>query len=296
MRPEQEPRTIPRPVPELEAEREVDFGRYARMILARWWLVAAAVALGALAGYLVSLGGGDVYQARTTVYLGQPLSPAGGAQIQSLATNPATVNQIVRSDAVVQRVAAEVGVPANRLQRGISTKPVTGGDTARRAGQNPLVEISVRGPWRQGTAQAANLLAAAVVKEVSGYVDVKIDALNEQLENQNTELASIERRLDALQGAIERGDGLSSVERLQLLSLAGFAEQRRGQLLDERTQTRTLITLAETVERSKPITRAAAVKVPAKSQRSSILVGALIGLLAGSLLALLWDRLRARPV
>jgi uncharacterized protein involved in exopolysaccharide biosynthesis len=294
MRPEHEAApAIPRPLPELEAEREVDLGRYAQKVLARWWLVAAAIALGALAGYLTSVGGGEVYQAKTTVYLGQPLSPAGGAQIQSLATNPATVNQIVRSEAVVRRVAGEVGVDPARLRRGISTKAVVApGDAARRTLQNPLVEISVRGPWRRESAQAANLLAAAVVEEVSGYVDVKIDALEEQLANQNRELSSIERRLRALEGAIERGN-LSSVERLQLLSLAGFAEQRRGQLLDERTETRQLITLAQTVERSTPITEAAAQKVPAKSRRSSIVVGALIGLLAGIALALLWERLAA---
>ena len=298
MRPEHEPqhepaRPIPRPLPDLDAEQEVDFGEYARRLLARWWLVLAAVAVGALAGYLTSLGGGEVYLARTTVYLGQPLSPTGGAQIQSQATNPATVSQIVRSDAVVQDVAEEVGVPADQLRGGIATKPIAGDATARRIGQNPLIEISVRGPWRTQTAEAANLLAAAVVDEVSGYVDVKIDSLKEQLAGQNSELASIDRRLAELQGAVQQRN-LSTVERLELLSLIGFAEQRRGQLLDERTQTRQLMTLAQTVERSQAITKAAAVKVPAKSPRSSIIVGAFLGLLAGAALALLWDRVRGR--
>ena len=295
MRTEHEPPpSFARSLPDLDAEREVDFGRVGRTILSRWWLVAAAVALGAIAGYLASRGEGDVYQARTTIYLGQPVSPSGSVQITSLATNPATVNEIVRSDEVVQDVAREVGVPPARLRRGISTKSLAVSDPARRQAQNPLMEISVRGPWPgENTADAANLLAAAVVEKVSGYVDVKVDSFREQLDAENRELASIDRRLATLQRAVA-GHELSSVERLTLLSLIGLTEQRRGQLIEERTDTRQLITLAETVERAAPITEARAARVPAQSPRSGILVGALIGLLAGAALALLSEPLLGR--
>ena len=55
-----------------EAEQEVDFGRYVRLVAARWWLVVAGLILGAVIGYAVSLGGGQRYQATATLYLGQP--------------------------------------------------------------------------------------------------------------------------------------------------------------------------------------------------------------------------------
>ncbi|HET9666165.1 MAG TPA: hypothetical protein VFP09_05400, partial [Desertimonas sp.] len=58
---------------EPDAEQEVDLGRYWWRIVGHWWVVVGAVVLGAVIGYLVSLGGGTVYQARATVYLGQPL-------------------------------------------------------------------------------------------------------------------------------------------------------------------------------------------------------------------------------
>ena len=293
MRAEQEPRAIAPARQDVDAEREVDFARVGRTILGRWWLVVAAAALGGLLGYVASLGGGDVYQARATLYLGQPVSPTGGAQIQSLATNPATVNEIVRSEAVVHDVARKIGVSPQRLRRGISSRSLAVADPARRLPQNPLVEISVRGPWRERTAEAANLLAAAVVKQVSEYVDVKLDTFREQLRSQNRELRSIGRRLAALQRAAE-GRGLEPVERLTLLSLIGLAEQRRGQLLNERTDTRQLITLAETVERSDTVTEARAVRVPAQSPRSAVVVGALLGLLVGGALALVWEPLVAR--
>jgi hypothetical protein len=266
-------------------------------VLSRWWLVAAAVALGALAGYVTSVGGGDVYVARTTIYLGQPLSPTGGSQIQSLATNPATVNEIVRSESVVADVAARVDVPPGRLRQGIATRSIVVADPARRATTaNPLVQISVQGPWRGRTADAANLLAELAVQEVSGYVDAKIDALEERLAAENRELTSIDRRLDEIQRTVA-GGGLTPVERLTTQSLIGFAEQRRGQLLGERTDTEQLLTLAETVERGKQVTKASAARVPAQSPRSAMIVGALVGLLAGLALALLWDRFagRGRP-
>lgn len=295
MRTEQETsRSLARPLPDLDAEREVDFGRLARTILARWWLVVAAAAAGALVGYLASLGGGDVYQARTTLYLGQPISPTGSVQIPSLATNPSTVNEIVRSSAVVADVAERVGVDPGRLRRGISTKTLaTTGQATARQQQNPLIQISVRGPWRERTAEAANLLAAAVVTEVSGYVDAKVRALEQRLDAQNRELASIDRRIDELQRAAG-ARGLPRVERLTLLTLMGLAEQRRGLLIEDRTDTEQLITLAEEVERAAPINEARAARVPAQSPRSSILVGVLLGLLVGAALALLWEPLVAR--
>lgn len=282
------------PLDELEAEREIDFGRVGRTVLARWWLLAAAVAVGAIAGYLASLGGGDVYIARTTLYLGQPTSPSGNAQVQSRATNPAIVNEIVRSESTVREVAQEVGVQAGRLRNGIATRPLAAaaGTTARQ-GQNPLVQISVRGPWRDETARAANLLADAVVAEVSGYVDAKVSALEDRLDSQNRQLEDIERRIEAHERELARAR-LTGLEELTLLNLMGLAEQRRGILIEDRTDTEQLLTLAEEVERASQVSEAAAVRVPAQSQRSSIVVGALIGLLAGLALALAWDPLFGR--
>ncbi len=291
MRTEHEPpRVAAPPRPELDAEREIDFADLGRRIARRWWLVLAAIVLGGLIGFLTSLGGGDVYVARTTLYLGQPTSPAGSTQVPSLATNPSTVNEIVRSEAVIQDIAGEVGVRPGQLRRGISTKTLTTtGSTARQQQQNPLVQISVRGPWRDKTAPAANMLAAAVVTEVSGYVDAKVDALEQRRESQTRELTSIDGRIDELQRAVANR-GLSTIERLTLLNLMGLAEQRRGILIEDRTDTEQLITLAEEVERARQVSQARAARVPAQSSRSSIVVGAFLGLLAGLLLALLGPR------
>jgi capsular polysaccharide biosynthesis protein len=285
-----------RRAPALDDEREIDFGRLARRILARWWLVVAAVALGAVVGYVTARGSGEVYLARTTIYLGQPLSPAGSAQIQSLATNPATVSEIVRSDEVVNAVADEVGVKPAALRRGIATRQIVpaGISATSRANTNPLVQISVRGPWGGSTtADAANALAEEVTTRVSAYVDTKAKALEERLESTNRELASLDTKIDRLNKSAAAGGPDANTN----LILASLAEQRRGQLIEDKTDVETLLTLAENVERGKQVTNAEAMRVPAKSSKSAVVVGALIGFLVGIVAALIWDPLarRARP-
>jgi capsular polysaccharide biosynthesis protein len=265
-------------------EEELDLREYGRTVGARWWLVLAAVVLGALIGWLLAVGGGDVWRARTTIYLGQPIAPTGEAQIQSAATNPSTAGVIARSDEVVEEVAAAVGVQPGKLRAGISTRAIEGAIT--RLNQTPLVEISVRGPWgREQVAQAATLVAEAVVVRTSGYVTGKIAALEERLAAQEDELASLDGRI----GQLEQGGG-----GLEVVGLLAVLEQRRGQLRTERADTQEALAVAQNVEAAQVLTEARGTKVSARSPRSSIIVGALIGLIAGVLLALLWDPLTSR--
>jgi capsular polysaccharide biosynthesis protein len=294
MRPEREPaRDQPRPLTDLEAEREVSLAGVGQTILRRWWLVAAAVVMGAVIGYLLSLGGGNVFQARATVYPGNQLSPSGNQAIQSPATNPATVGQVARSDEVVQDVARRVGVDPARLRRGISTKQVGGTQTRTTTTTVQLVEIGVRGPWRAESAEAANLIATIVVDKTSGYVDVKIKAQEELLAGQTRELAEIESRINDFNAAVSSAQGLSQVERLIVSTQLSLFEQQRGQLLEQQAETRQLLELARQVERGRVLTKAVATKVPARSPKSSIVAGGVIGLLIGIALALLWTPLVA---
>lgn len=274
-----------------DAEQEVDLARYGWAILHRWWLVVGAVIVGGVIGYLVSLGGGTVYQAKATVYPGQPLTPSSNAQIQSLQTNPSTINQIVKSESVVLAVAAEVGVEPGQLRRGISTKPISG--AVSRVGQTQLVEISVRGPWRRQSAKAANMLADIVVERISEYPDTKIAQLTQLVVSQNEELEAADGAIERYRTAAE-DPGLSSAERLILVGLLSDAQQSRGQVANLQTQTQLSLAVAKDVERGKRLTSASATKVAAKSKQSSIVIGAVIGLVVGLLAALLWDPVKRR--
>src|SRR5919201_5080740 len=147
------PRVPERRPPELEEEREVDLGRYWTAIAARWWLPVAGVVIGIAIGLLISLGGKQVYQAKATVYLGHPL-PQSGVQVQSQATNPSTVRQIVTAPATIDAVARKVGLRPNQLRGHVSTQAISGNIT--RLGQNPLVSITVTGHFRGQIARAAH--------------------------------------------------------------------------------------------------------------------------------------------
>lgn len=277
---------------QVDAEQEVDFSRYWWAIVARWWLIVLCVAIGVVIGYLVSLGGGRLYQARTTVYLGQPLTATGSGAVQGVATNPATVNQIVKSESVVRSVADQVNVEPGELRRGISSRAVSG--AGPRSAQTQLVEISVRGPWRRQSAEAANLLGDTVVERVSQYPDAKIELLQGLLTGQEQELEAIDSSVERYRDAIENDQSLSGSERLVLVSLLDNAEQERGRIVEQKTQTELSLAVAQEVERADVVTRATASRVAARSRGTSMIVGAVLGLLVGVVLALLWDPVKAR--
>src|SRR5206468_8657443 len=110
--------------PELDGQ-EVDLSSAWQRLKVRWWLPAGGLVAGAVVGIALALSGGAVWRAQTIVYLGQPFAPLGGGQIQSLATNPRTVNEIIHSESALKRASAISGMPVSRLRSAISTKELT---------------------------------------------------------------------------------------------------------------------------------------------------------------------------
>ena len=285
--------------PDYDAEQEVDLRSAWNRIAARWWLPVLGILLGLVLGYALALGGGKVYKAETLIFLGQPFTPQGGGQIQSLATNPRTVGEIIRSEAALRDASRKSGIPVGALRGKVSSTPIV--STGQSRLQTPLVEISVKGSAPGKVAAAANALAARVVTGVSDYVNDKVEVLNDQIENDNRELEQINNRIEsatAQQAQILGNNELALAERLLLLtninSTIGFAEQRRGTVQTDLLQARQLLSLAERVEKSRVVEPAVAAKSTARSGRNAALVGALIGLLLGAAAALMADAFLAR--
>jgi hypothetical protein len=287
------------PLPEFDVEQEVDFARYGRAIAAHWWLVAVGVLAGMVVGLLLSLGGDRFYRAEAIVYLGQPLAPGGGAPLQGPGTNPRTVDQIVRSEAVIREAAAKAGLRPRELRGRIGTKSLQG--AVPRAGQAQLYAISVKGPRARRVQAAANAFAVAVINRVSGYVDVKREQLGERLAFLERELDNAVRRLAAItaqQNEILRDRSLDVASRL--IAINNFnaqitaLETRRANLEESRFSVRQFVKLAEDIERARILTKAQAVSSTARSKRNSVLVGVLIGLILGALAAIVWEPARQR--
>ena len=293
----EEARRLRRPAPagaDLDDEEEVDLGRYASAVAARWWLPLLGLLCGAVLAYLVSLGASDVYRAQALVYLGVPLAPNGGGQLQGLATNPAAVREIVRSEAAVQRAARESGLRAAELRTGISVQTASAGTAAARALSPSLVNVIVRGDTRGRVATAANALARSVVDQVSArYVDERIEILRAQIAQAEAELRAVDAQVAAAQAAA-RGRGLSASERLLALIANGQALQRRSIVQQSLLDRRQLLSLAENVERSRIVEPAVARKVTAQSRRNAVVAGGAIGLILGLVAALAWDVIARR--
>jgi hypothetical protein len=278
----------PRELPELEAERDVDLHRYWDTITTHWWLPLAGLVVGIIVGYLISLGGAQVFKAKATVYLGQPLSQ-GGVQVQSQATNPSTVRQIVTAESVIQAVAQKVGLKPSQLRGHISTQAVTG--NISRLGQNPLVAINVTGHERRKVARAANNLAFTVVNSpaLAGYAKTKIQNLQVLVDQEKTALAALSRNLKAQQAALGNASGLSTAEQLIALGQLNGLLQQQLTTTDQLTTNQQQLALAKDVEAPKITTFAAATKTTARSRRNTLIVAALIGLLLGIVAALVYE-------
>ena len=276
-----------------EAEREVDLRSVWDRIAARWWLPVLGTVLGLAIGFALALGSGKVYEGNALVYVGQPLTP-GGSPIQNIATTPNQVGEIVRSEAALKEASKKSGIRVGKLRGHVSTQAIAPGAQSRSAA-TLLVQITVQGDSApRGVASAANALAAHVVGRVSDYPDLKISSFRQRLEGINARLESVAVRIAALEDAQAQARDLSPLERLELISLADNAEQRRGQLLDQQTSAQQFLSLAESVEKAQVIEPAVAVATTARSGRNGALVGGLIGLMLGCAAALLADPFLAR--
>src|SRR6266542_3100192 len=135
-----------RPPPDLDAEQEVDFGRYWRLIALRWWLPVGLLVAGLVIGYLVSLGtNSTTYKATAQVYLGQPLAPGGAAPVGSAPTSLGLVSNFATAESTIKSVAKQVGLKPGRLRGHVTTKPITGITGAKVGTPAPLLAITVTG-------------------------------------------------------------------------------------------------------------------------------------------------------
>ena len=262
---------------DLDAEQEVDLARYWNAVVARWWLPLAGLLAGALIGYLISLGGGQVWKASSTVYVGASYSIIGGTLLQGPQANPSTVGTIARAESSIERAAVQAGMRPDDLRGNVSTATISTGVGANivRTTGNPLVRITVEAPTRRKAQVAANALAGIVVDRLSRYADRKIETLEARIAADQQLIDSIRRQ------SASAGDATSK---------AVFAIQL-GEVLENQNQAQQLLIQAEEIERPRVLTRAAAVKTTARSRRNSVVVAAFVGLLLGIAAALAWERI-----
>jgi outer membrane lipoprotein SlyB len=295
-----------RPPADVDAEQEVDFGRYWRAIAARWWLPVGGLVAGLVIGYLVSLGThSSTYKATAQVYLGQPLAPGGAAPVGSAPTSLGLVSNFVTAESTIRKVAGQVGLKPARLRGHVTTKPITGITGAKVGTPAPLLAITVSGSPPRKIAAAANALGDLVIKQVAPYQTAKIQSLRDQLAYDDAQLKAIAARLEsarATQASVLRDKSISGTDKLVALanlnSVITLALQQQNTISLDRFTVRQQLSLARDIEVGRIVSQASATKTAGANSRTGAAVGGLIGLIVGILAALLWDpvaRRRSEP-
>jgi capsular polysaccharide biosynthesis protein len=260
-----------------EAEQEVDFAKYVRLLGARWWLLVAGLVVGAVIGYLISLGGTQVYSGTATLYLGQPTTASGNQQIQTLQTNPSSVGTIVHTQQVDQAVAAKCKTNVSAFRKGISTKAVTG--YLSKNGQSPLVQLTVQAKKAKVAECVANSLATIVASRLGTFAAGKIALFKAQITSDDNDIKTFQQAIS--------NPGISSTDKLILQTTLRTDQQ-------DKIAANQLLQQAEQVELPRKVVGAAAQKITARSRRNTVVISALIGLILGAIVALLWEPVSAR--
>ncbi len=276
-------------------EREVDLGRWKRAVVKLWWLPVLGLVIGAILGVLFSFRGGTNYKASALLSLGQPTSP-GGALVNGFGTNPRAVSQIVSAAAVQAAAADKADMRPGALRGHVSVAQVGSATGAGATRSAPLISLTVTGTHPLNTAAAANALADVVVaKTTAPYVGVKKRTFQQTLTNVTDQIALINKRLAVIAAAEKAAKNLDPLQQLVVISQEDNAETRLGNLIAQQETLQQQLAFAKEVESAKVIVAAKAQKASAHSRNTSLVVGALIGLLIGCIVAIVGENRFSRP-
>jgi hypothetical protein len=254
-------------------------------VVALWWLPAAGLVVGAIVGFVYGSRGGTLYKATALISLGQPTSP-GGALVPSYGTNPRAVSQIVSGASFQEQAANAADMRPSALHGHVSVGTV-GSAGAGATRTTPLISLTVTGAHGKNVAAAANALAKIVVQHTTAsYVSTKISTFQTTLDNVEKQLNGLTAQLNVINKALAAAKHLDPLQQLVIVGQQNNAETRQGNLIAQQETLQQQLAFAKKVEAAVVVEPAAAVKASAHSRSTSVLIGALIGLLLGAILAI----------
>ena len=140
------------------------------------------------------------------------------------------------------------------------------------------MSLTVQSRKRKVASCVANQLGGSVVDKLSSFANQKIANFRAQIAQYNAEIKQINDSLG--------GSSSSSTDKLLLL-------QRLTNDQLNKLNTTQLLSQANVIEKPSVLTGAHSSKVTARSRRNAVVVSALIGLVIGAIVALLWDGVAA---
>jgi capsular polysaccharide biosynthesis protein len=287
-----------RPAGDPGAEREIDLRKWRDALFARWWVAAAGLVAGVVVGALYSLSGGSTFNASALIAPGQAFNPSGNTQVQTYLTSQAAINKIATSNLTLEQAANKAGIGVGQLRGHVTTSAIdqnTGAATATTTRNAVLIEVTVQLPKKKKAEDAANAIVEIIQKTTtSTYVTQSIAIIQSEITNFKRRLVTEKKRLDATNAALAQPN-LTLDQNLLLADDADTAVANYDQTQQALLTTNQQLILAQEVETTQIIQRAAGSKTTARSRRNSVAVGALIGLILGAIVAMYIGLRGVRP-
>jgi uncharacterized protein involved in exopolysaccharide biosynthesis len=284
-------------------EREIDLRSWWHALRSRWWIVAIGVVAGIIVGGLYSLSGGSSFVASSLIAPGTAFNPSGSTPVLTYLTSEAALSKLANETATIDQAAAIAKMNPNNIRGHVTVSAVnlnSPGTSSTSTNRNAvLVELTVRQPKAKRAEDAANALAKVIkATTTSFYVKQSIAAYQTQIANFKKREGTLTAKIATLNAALNSpaGQALAPLDRLVLAQSLDTAEGTLGATVNSETTTQQQLTLAQAVETTQIIQVAKASKTTARSRRNSVLFGALIGLLAGVIVATVVGLRGARPV
>jgi hypothetical protein len=178
------------------------------------------------------------------------------------------------------------------LRGHVSTEIVATGLGAASSRAAVLIRITVQLPRAKRAEDAANALTEIVKRRTTSiYVRQSIATYQSKIKNYTNQLATLANLIASFTGTLKK-EHLAPLDELVLVSQLDSAVARQGNLNDRLATAQDQLTLAQNIEIAQLVSPAAAAKTTARSRRTSIVVGAVIGLILGSILAIVVDTRR----
>jgi hypothetical protein len=285
---------------------EVRVSEYAGRVVRRWYVVVACIVVAVLLVVLSSSQNGQRYQAQTTVFVGQPLTPTESGPITStVVSNPTSASAFVRSTRTMQKAASTAGVTLTALRNATSVTILSATSVTKLTGGNANVQLVVLGQqgWsRLQVQRVANSLAQSLIGWANIYQRTKASLLSKQITFDTTSMNNLQLTLERAKTALDQvsSSGLSATDKASreapLLATIADAGSRFDEIAQSRTTYQLYLAASTTVEAAGYVQQPSITRVTASSRRSSIIVAAFAGLIIGVLLALVWETFRRRQM
>jgi uncharacterized protein involved in exopolysaccharide biosynthesis len=274
-----------------------DVGSFLGALTHNWWLILTCVAVGIVAGIVLTLLQPKTYDSTSSVYLGQT-TDANGNAMAGLTSNAKAAAQLLSSQALLKRAAETTGMgmtPAILRRQTTVETPTQAVKTATSVVNFIIMTVRDESPER--AAKAANALADELLAELEPTVEEKIAVLEDQVETQRAALDEARIRARDAQkalAAIAEGGGdkaAQAVAAAPYLAIVQAAATEQEALLANLQKAELMLLSAINVEKPRLLHAAAEPDEPSGPDLGlNVAAGALAGLVVGILAAFVRQR------